>query len=90
MNMIVSHHAAVRSQQRSIHVKDLDLAVQFGTETKLGYLITEKNYQEVEREMKRRLKKLHRLVGTLVAFKGGTVTTVIRTTRSQQKKLLSH
>ena len=61
--LTLTTHAAVRMAQRGIMPKDAELIVLIGTEVDDGYLVREKDYQEVEHALKRIMPRCRRLVG---------------------------
>lgn len=86
--LIITNHAAVRMAQRGILPKDAELIALIGTEVDDGYLVREKDYQEVEYALKALLKKLERLVGKRLVVCDGRILTAYHSTKRQQCRLL--
>jgi PHD/YefM family antitoxin component YafN of YafNO toxin-antitoxin module len=86
--LTITGHAAIRMAQRAIRVRDAELIVLIGTEVEDGYLVREKDYQQVERTLKELLNRFRLPVGKRLVVADGTVVTVYHATRRQQRRLL--
>ena len=82
---MLTTHVQARCQQRGVKERDLDLIVQYGTETPNGLILTRKDIAEVEREVKRLMNRLSRLQDVFVATDGKTMKTTYRATRRQRR-----
>ena len=81
-------HAALRIAQRGIRHDDLDLIQWIGTEVEGGYLVRQRDFQALERDLKRLREKVRRLIGKRVVIAGGTVVTAYHTQSSKERRLL--
>ncbi len=89
MSMLtITGHAAIRMAQRAFRLRDAELIVLIGTEVEDGYLVREKDYQQVERTLKELLSRFRLLVGKRLVVADGTIVTVYHATRRQQRRLL--
>ena len=86
--LTITAHAAVRMAQRSIQTKDAELIALIGTEVDDGYLVREKDYQQVERMLKAFLSRFRRVVGKRLVVADGSIVTAYHATRRQQRRLL--
>ena len=86
--LVLTTHAAVRMAQRGIMPKDAELIVLIGTEVDDGYLVREKDYQEVEYALKRMIQRFRRLVGKRLVVESGRVVTAYHPTRKCERRLL--
>lgn len=59
-----------------------------GTEVEDGYLVREKDYQQVERTLKELLSRFRLLVGKRLVVADGTIVTAYHATQRQQRRLL--
>jgi hypothetical protein len=84
----LSKHAAVRMAQRGIMPKDSELIVLIGTQVDDGYLVRDKDYQEVEHALKRFLKRVRRIVGKRLIISNGCIVTAYHSSKKQQRRLL--
>jgi hypothetical protein len=76
--LTLTTHAAVRMAQRGIMPKDSELIVLIGTEVSDGYLVREKDYQELEHALKRWLQGFRRVVGKRLVVSSGHIVTTCR------------
>ena len=74
--------------QRSIQTKDAELIALIGTEVDDGYLLRQKDYQQVERTLKALLSRFRLLVGKRFVVGEGSIITAYHATRRQQRRLL--
>jgi hypothetical protein len=88
MQDYLTGHAASRMSQRAIRTGDLELIERLGTEVEGGHLIRLKDFQAFEREQKRLVDRVRRLIGTRVVRDGATVITAYRATRAKERRLL--
>src|SRR5262249_30767612 len=84
----ITTHAAVRMAQRGLNLKDSELIVLIGTEVDDGYLVRSKDYQEVERMLKKLLQRLRRVVGKRLVIAEGRIVTAYHASSSCQRQLL--
>ena len=87
-NLAITAHAAVRMAQRGLNLKDSELIVLIGTEVDDGYLVRSKDYQAVERMMKKLLQRLRRIVGKRLVVAEDRVVTAYHASEACQRKLL--
>jgi hypothetical protein len=86
--LALTTHAAVRMAQRGVNLKDSDLIVLIGTEVDDGYLVRSKDYQEVERMLKKLLQRLRRVVGKRLVVAEDRIVTAYHASESCHRKLL--
>ncbi len=88
MNTIITRHAEARCGQRGFRKNDLKLIAEYGTETKSGFLLTNKDIIKVERQFKKILADLSRLQNAFIpmAEDGITTKTVFRATKEQRRR----
>ncbi len=86
--MKISVHAQQRMQQRGINEPDLQMVLQYGTETKDGYYLRQRDVEEMERVLRKAISRLHRLSGKYVVVDGDTVVTSYHPTKLKQKRIL--
>jgi len=75
--LTLTNHAAVRMAQRGIIPKDSELIVLIGTEVDDGYLVRDKDYQEVEHALKHFLQRCRRIVGKRLIVKNDRIVTEV-------------
>jgi hypothetical protein len=81
-------HAATRMAQRGIAGDDLELIAWIGTQVEGGYLVREKDFQALERELKQLRDHARRLVGKRLVVEGRRVLTAYHTKRGKERRLL--
>lgn len=81
-------HAAMRMSQRGIAGDDLELARWIGTEVEGGYVVREKDFQLLERELKHLRDQARRLVGKRLVVDGSVVVTAYHANRGKERRLL--
>lgn len=86
--LTVTHHAEVRSKQRGIRPKDVDLILAHGTECEDGVLLTDADVLRAVEQRKREIQHLERLRGAAVVHSGGKVLTVYRARRGRARHML--
>jgi hypothetical protein len=86
--LILTRHAAMRMAQRSIPLKDAELIASIGTEVEGGYFVREKDFQEVEREIKSFLDRCCRMVGKRLIIAEGRIVTAYHPSKKQLRQLL--
>lgn len=86
--LTITNHAAVRMAQRGIMPKDAELIVLIGTEVEDGYLVRDKDYQEIEHALKRFLQRIRRLKGKRLVVSKGHIVTAYHPSRRYQRRLL--
>jgi hypothetical protein len=74
--------------QRGITLKDADLIASVGTEVEDGYLIRDKDYQEIERSLKAFLDHLRRLVGKRLIVASSQIVTAYHVSDAHQRRLI--
>ena len=84
----LTEHVMMRMSQRGIASEHLDLIRLIGTEVEGGYLVREKDYRRLEREIKRLRDQAKRLVGKRLVVDGGVVVTAYYARREKEKRLL--
>ena len=86
--LMLTRHAAMRMAQRSIQLKDAELIALVGTQVEDGYLVREKDYQEIETDLKHLLVRLRRIVGKRLVVADGQVVTAYHASSKYQRRLL--
>ena len=86
--LALSQHGCVRLAQRGIHLSDVDLILQFGTEVDDGFIVREKDCQEVERALKNILTRVRRIRGKRVVVADGCLVTAFHARRSEERRVL--
>ena len=86
--LTLTTHAAVRMAQRGILPKDAELILLISTEVDEGYLVREKDYQEVEHALKRMMQRFRRLVGKRLVVESGRVVTAYHLSKKYERRLL--
>jgi hypothetical protein len=81
-------HATVRMGQRGIANDDLELIKWIGTEVEGGYLVREKDFRALDRELKQLRDHARKLVGKRVVVDGDCVVTAYHARRSKERRLL--
>lgn len=84
----LTQHAAMRLAQRAISNDDVELVELIGTEVEGGYLVLEKDYQSLERDLKRIREHARRLVGKRVVIDGDRILTAYHANRGKERRLL--
>jgi hypothetical protein len=74
--------------QRGISTDDLEFIKWIGTEIEGGYFVREKDFQALDRELKRLREQARRLVGKRVVVVGDHVVTAYHAGRTKQRRLL--
>jgi hypothetical protein len=86
--LTLTTHAAVRMAQRGIMPKDSELILLIGTEVNDGYLVREKDYQELEHALKRWLQGFRRVVGKRLIVSSGRIVTAYHASKQYERRLL--
>jgi hypothetical protein len=73
--LTITRHAAIRMAQRAFRIRDAELIALIGTEVEDGYLVREKDYQQVERTLKELLIRSRRVVGKRLVVADGSIVT---------------
>lgn len=81
-------HAKVRMSQRGIANDDLELIKWIATEVESGYLVREKDYQALDRELKQLRDHARRLVGKRLVVKGDRLVTAYHAAWTKERRLL--
>jgi hypothetical protein len=84
----LTRHACERLAQRGLHLSDVDLIMEIGSEVDDGFMVREKDLQEVERTMKRFMNRVRRLKGKRLVVSGGFLVTAFHARRSEERRLL--
>lgn len=83
-----THHVISRMSQRGIDLDDIEIVEWIGTKVEGGYLVLQKDFQAVDREMRRLRDRMRRLVGKRIVREGLTVVTAYHACRGKQRRLL--
>lgn len=86
--LILTNHGTTRIAQRGIQFKDAELIAWIGTEVREGYLVRQRDYQEVEREVKKFLQRVRRLVGKRLVVVDGQIITGYHSSENKSSKLI--
>jgi len=86
--LTLTQHAIVRMSQRGIRPNDLELIESIGTEVEGGYLLRQKDFQTLERELKTLRDHARRLVGKRVVQAGDAIVTTYHASRTDERRLL--
>lgn len=81
-------HATMRMSQRGIVKEDLELIEWIGTEVEGGYLVREKDFQALDRELKQLREHARRLIGKRLVVEGDRLITGYHAARNKQYQLL--
>jgi hypothetical protein len=81
-------HAAMRTSQRGIAKEDLEMIEWIGTEVEGGYLVREKDFQALDRELKQLREHARRLVGKRLVVGCDRLITAYHAARTKQRQLL--
>jgi hypothetical protein len=81
-------HAVSRMSQRGMGLDDIALVEQYGIEVEGGYLVRRKDAQAFERDAKRKIDQLWRLVGKRVVRDGNVLITVYHANPHEERRLL--
>jgi hypothetical protein len=81
-------HGAVRIAQRGITGDQVELIRRIGTEVEGGYLVREKDFQALDRELKQLRDQVRRLVGKRLVLEGDRLVTAYHALPGKQRQLL--
>ena len=81
-------HAVTRMAQRGIGNDDLELIEWIGTEVEGGYLVREKDFQALDRELRQLRDHARKLVGKRLVLEGDLLITAYNAGRSKRRRLL--
>lgn len=84
----LTKHAIIRMSQRAIRPGDLEMIELLGTDVEDTTIILRKDAEAFEREAKRAIDQVWRLVGKLCVRDGATVITAYHATRAKEQRLL--
>lgn len=84
----LTRHACMRLAQRAIAAEDVQLIQSIGTEVEGGYLVREKDFQTLDRELKQLRDRVRRLVGKRLVVEGSWIITGYHASRRQERRLL--
>jgi hypothetical protein len=81
-------HAVKRMAQRGLADDDVELIRWIGTEVEGGYLVREKDFQALDRELRQLRDQARRLVGKRLVLEGDRLITAYHAVRSKHRLLL--
>lgn len=81
-------HAATRMAQRGLGNDDVELIKRIGTEVEGGFLVRKRDFQALDRELKRIRERARRLVGKRLVIQGDVVVTAYHAVRDKARRLL--
>src|SRR5690242_6645259 len=84
----LTQHASKRIAQRGIATGDVELIEWIGTEVEGGYLVREKDFQALDRELKQLRDRARRLVGKRLVVEGSWIITAYHASRRKERRLL--
>jgi hypothetical protein len=84
-----TRHAMTRLAQRGFSPGDIEMIIEIGTEVGNGcYLMRERDWQEIERRLKRFIDRGRRLVGKYVVTSGDRLITAYHPHSVKERRLL--
>ena len=83
-----TNHAYERLAQRGLQVSDVDLILEIGSEVDDGFIVRDKDLQEVERAIKMFMTRVRRLKGKRLVVSEGCLITAFHAKRSEERRLL--
>ena len=87
--MNISNHAEIRMQQRGMLERDIQLVLDYGTETSDGIFLRRKDIKSAEHNLKKMLQRLNRLAGSYVVLDGENIVTAYRPDAWRAKRILA-
>src|SRR5262249_10564061 len=81
-------HAAIRMAQRGFADDDLELIRWIGTEVEGGYLVREKDFQALDRDLKQLRDHARKLVGKRLVEVGNRTITAYHASHNKRRRLL--
>lgn len=81
-------HAVMRLSQRGLVNGDLELIKWIGSEVEGGYLVREKDFQALDRQLRQLRDHARRLVGKRLVIDGDTLVTAYHAVRTKERRLL--
>jgi len=81
-------HVVKRMAQRGLADDDVELIRWIGTEVEGGYLVREKDFQALDRELRQLRDQARRLVGKRLVLEGDRLVTAYHAVHSKQRLLL--
>ncbi len=88
MTAQMTRHAILRSAQRGITLSDVDLIEWMGTEVDDGYLVRDKDFEALKRELAGLLNRARRIVGKRLVVSEGRVITAYHARQNKTRGLL--
>ena len=88
--MNFSRHAENRMQQRGMQEQDIQLVLDYGTETSDGIFLRRKDIKSAEHDLKKMLQRLNRLAGSYVVLDGENIVTAYRPDTRKEKRILAN
>jgi hypothetical protein len=86
--LMLTDYATLRMAQRGMAIKDADLIALLGTEVNDGYLVLDRDCQEVERELKGLIGRIRRLRGKRLVIAAGRIVTAYHASPRNERRLL--
>lgn len=87
-NVRTTNHACERLAQRGFQVSDIDLIMEVGSEVDDGFIVRDKDFQEVERALKMFMNRVRRLKCKRLVVSDGCLVTAFHAKRSEERRLL--
>lgn len=84
----LTRHAVIRLSQRGIRAGDREILDLVGTDVEGGPILLRKDAEAFERQAKKAIARVWRLVGTRIVSDGGTIITAYHATRAKERRLL--
>lgn len=85
----LTRHAIERLAQRGMSASDVELIELIGSEVPDGYLVSAKDRQAVEHELRKLIQRIRRLEGKrVVVAEERIVTTAFHASRREERRLL--
>ena len=83
-----SRHAEERARQRGYRLSDVPLIAEYGTPVHDGFILTPRDVERVQGEMKRLLDRLRRLVNVFVPVAEDTAMSIYRPATPKRRRRL--
>lgn len=86
--IVPTGHGALRMAQRAVTLSDAELIAMWGTEVEGGYLVRDRDYQEIERILRSFLTRVRLMRGKRLVLATGRIVTAYHARAKHQRRLL--